>query len=79
MVSETTVIIGKIVCNMYTEYGRLGTSNWSGDYFVGGTTGAAVVLKQQGPRKAMINQMKVSILEIHFLNKISGYFPTRLG
>ena len=45
MVSETTVLIG--------------TSNWSGDYFVGGTTGAAVVIKQHGAKQSMIRQMKV--------------------
>ncbi|CAB3398248.1 unnamed protein product [Caenorhabditis bovis] len=34
MVTESAVIIG--------------TSNWSGDYFMGGTTGAAIVIRQTG-------------------------------
>ncbi|ETN70593.1 phospholipase D domain protein [Necator americanus] len=44
MVSETAVIIG--------------TSNWSGDYFVGGTTGAAVVIKQDGEKRALVREMQ---------------------
>ncbi|KAJ1370791.1 hypothetical protein KIN20_032594 [Parelaphostrongylus tenuis] len=45
MVSETAVIIG--------------TSNWSGDYFMGGTTGAAVIVKQLGVKRALVRQMQV--------------------
>ncbi|KHJ99801.1 hypothetical protein OESDEN_00202, partial [Oesophagostomum dentatum] len=35
-----------------------GTSNWSGDYFRGGTTGAAVVIKQNGDKRALVREMK---------------------
>ncbi|CAJ0609368.1 unnamed protein product [Cylicocyclus nassatus] len=44
MVSESAVIIG--------------TSNWSGDYFVGGTTGAAIVIKQKKGKRALIQEMR---------------------
>ncbi|VDM75321.1 unnamed protein product [Strongylus vulgaris] len=44
MVSESAVIIG--------------TSNWSGDYFIGGTTGAAIVIKQNGEKRALVKEMQ---------------------
>ncbi|VDK46849.1 unnamed protein product, partial [Cylicostephanus goldi] len=42
MVSESAVIIG--------------TSNWSGDYFVGGTTGAAIIIKQKKGKRTIFDR-----------------------
>ncbi|CAI4220569.1 unnamed protein product [Auanema sp. JU1783] len=36
----------------------IGTSNWSGDYFTGGTTGEAVVVNQNKQKKTIVHQMK---------------------
>ncbi|CAD6194991.1 unnamed protein product [Caenorhabditis auriculariae] len=44
MVTESAVIIG--------------TSNWSGDYFIGGTTGAAIVMKQTEKKRPLVEEMK---------------------
>lgn len=46
---------------MVTESaGIIGTSNWSGDYFVGGTTGAAIVVKQTSKSRPFIAELRVS-------------------
>ena len=45
---------------MVTESaGIIGTSNWSGDYFMGGTTGAAIVIRQTGEKRPFVDELQV--------------------
>lgn len=44
---------------MVTESaGIIGTSNWSGDYFMGGTTGAAIVIRQTGEKRPFVDELQ---------------------
>ncbi|CAJ0581119.1 unnamed protein product, partial [Mesorhabditis spiculigera] len=51
------------------EAAAVGTSNWSGDYFEGGTTGTAIVIRQRGDQRPLIQQLS----SIFFRNWNSKY------
>uniref|UniRef100_A0A8R1E0C7 PLD phosphodiesterase domain-containing protein n=1 Tax=Caenorhabditis japonica TaxID=281687 RepID=A0A8R1E0C7_CAEJA len=63
---------------MVTESsGIIGTSNWSGDYFMGGTTGAAIVIKQDGEKRPFVDELKEIFTrdwESDYAHRLDEYF-----